>query len=193
MKNLTDYFTNLLCVWIWHFCCQKLLFYPQAGLGTKNDAFLHQLTHNMTTDRSLNYKFNIHEKSKLRSWGEHVVYRNSFWHSEQFLYTTCSPYILQKEELLTKIYLCQVHLIPFWLVFAKFKCMVHVALPKWPIIQFKPVQPRFVLPLFLITYLALWLCYFLHECSVQRRVLAENSTLKFYLKVSTKEGLSSCI
>ena len=22
--------------------------------------------------------------------GEHVVYRNCFWHSEQFLYTTCS-------------------------------------------------------------------------------------------------------
>ena len=28
-----------------------------------------------------------------------------FWHSEQFLYTTCSPHVPQKEELLTKIYL----------------------------------------------------------------------------------------
>ena len=28
-----------------------------------------------------------------------------FWHSEQFLYTTCSPHVLQKEECLTKIYL----------------------------------------------------------------------------------------
>ena len=37
--------------------------------------------------------------------GENVVYRNCFWHSEQFLYTTCSPHILQTEELLTKIYL----------------------------------------------------------------------------------------
>ena len=51
--------------------CQKLL-------------FLHQLTHNMTADCS-----------------EHVVYSKCFWHSEQFLYTTCS----RKEELLTKIYL----------------------------------------------------------------------------------------
>ena len=37
--------------------------------------------------------------------GEHVVYRNCFWHSEEFLYTTWSPHVLQKEELLTKIYL----------------------------------------------------------------------------------------
>ena len=38
-------------------------------------------------------------------WGELVVYRNFFGHSEKFLYTTCSPHVLQKEELLTKIYL----------------------------------------------------------------------------------------
>ena len=29
----------------------------------------------------------------FRTWGEHVVYRNCFWHSEQFLYTTCSPQV----------------------------------------------------------------------------------------------------
>ena len=74
--------------------CQKLL-------------FLHQLTHNMTTDCSLNYKFNTW-KFQAQTWGEHVVYRNCFWHSEQFLYTTCSPHVLQKEELLTKIYLYRV-------------------------------------------------------------------------------------
>ena len=33
------------------------------------------------------------------------MYRNCFWHSEQVLYGTCSPHFLQKEELLTKIYL----------------------------------------------------------------------------------------
>ena len=71
--------------------CQKLL-------------FLHQLTHNMMTDCSLNYKFNTW-KFQAQTWGGHVVYRNCFWHSDQFLYTTCSPYVLQKEELLTKIYL----------------------------------------------------------------------------------------
>ena len=37
--------------------------------------------------------------------GEQIVYRNCFWHSEQFLHTTCSAHVLQKEELLTKIYL----------------------------------------------------------------------------------------
>ena len=56
--------------------CQKLL-------------FLHQLTHNMTTDCSLNYKFNTW-KFQAQTWGEHVVYRNCFRHSEQILYTRCS-------------------------------------------------------------------------------------------------------
>ena len=71
--------------------CQKLL-------------FLHQLTHNMTADCSLNYKFNTW-RIHAQTWGEHVVYRNCFWHSEQFSYRTCSPHVLQEEELLTKIYL----------------------------------------------------------------------------------------
>ena len=56
------------------------------------------------TDITLNYKFNTW-KFQAQTWGEHVVYRNCFWHSEQFLYTTCFPHILQKEKLLTKIYL----------------------------------------------------------------------------------------
>ena len=44
----------------------------------------------MTTDCSLNYKFNTW-KFKAQTWGEYVVYRNCFWHSEQFLYIPCSP------------------------------------------------------------------------------------------------------
>ena len=66
--------------------------------------FLHQLTHNMTTDCSLNCEINTW-KFQAQTCGEHVVYRNCFWLSEQFLYATCSPHVLQKEELLTKIYL----------------------------------------------------------------------------------------
>ena len=57
--------------------CEKLL-------------FLHPLTHKMTTDCSLNYKFNTW-KFQAQIWGENVVYRNCFWHPEQVLYTTCSP------------------------------------------------------------------------------------------------------
>ena len=45
-----------------------------------------QLTHNMTTDCSLNCKFNTW-KFQAQNWAEHVVYRNCFWYSEQFLYT----------------------------------------------------------------------------------------------------------
>ena len=33
-------------------------------------------------------------KIPSQTWGEHVVYRNCFRHSEQFLYTTCSLYVL---------------------------------------------------------------------------------------------------
>ena len=62
--------------------CQKLL-------------FLHQLTQIMMTNCSMNYKFNTW-KFQAQTWGEHVVYRNCFWHS---------PHVLPKEELLTKIYL----------------------------------------------------------------------------------------
>ena len=57
-----------------------------------------------TTDCSLNYKFNTW-KFQAQTWAEHYVYRNCFLHSEHFLYSTCSPYVLQKEELPTKIYL----------------------------------------------------------------------------------------
>ena len=44
-------------------------------------------------------------KFQAQTYGEHVVQRNCFWHSEQYLYTTCSHHVLQKEELLTKNYL----------------------------------------------------------------------------------------
>ena len=67
------------------------------------------VAHNMTTDCSLNYKFNTW-KFQAQTWGEHVVYINCLWHSEQFLYTTCSSHVLQKEELLTKIYLYIFHI-----------------------------------------------------------------------------------
>ena len=51
--------------------------------------FLHQLVHNMMKDFSFNYKFNK-LKFQAQVCEEHVVYRNCFWHSEQFLYKTCS-------------------------------------------------------------------------------------------------------
>ena len=46
--------------------------------------------------------------------GEHVVYRSYFWHSEQFLYKTGSPHVLQKEKLQTK-----------------FTCIINTALFLW--------------------------------------------------------------
>ena len=59
-------------------------------------------THNMMTDCSLDYNFNTWN-FQVQTRGEHVAYRNSFWHSEQFLHSTYSPNVLQEEELLTKI------------------------------------------------------------------------------------------
>ena len=85
-KNLHWRLNNkLLSVHVQVNFCRKLL-------------FLHQLTHNMTSDCSLNYKLNTW-KLQAQTWGKHVVYINCFWHSEQFLYTTCSPHVLQKEQL----------------------------------------------------------------------------------------------
>ena len=94
MDTLLFFWVQLLTGWklsVQVNLCKKLL-------------FLHQLTHNMTTDCSLNYKFNTW-KFQAQNMGEHAVYRICFWHSERFLYTTCSPHVLQKEVLLTKIYL----------------------------------------------------------------------------------------
>ena len=64
--------------------CQKLL-------------FLHQLTNNMTTDWSLNYKKNISSA--------HVVYTNCFGcqKNKQFAYTTCSESILTLQFLCTEL------------------------------------------------------------------------------------------
>ena len=51
-------------------------------------SFLHQPTHNMMTDFSLNYKFNTW-KFQAQTWGEHVVYKFFSECQKQFLYTTC--------------------------------------------------------------------------------------------------------
>ena len=60
--------------------CQRLL-------------FLHQLTQNMTINCSLNYKFNAW-KFQAQTWGEHVVYRNCFWHFKKvFVHNMFSPCI----------------------------------------------------------------------------------------------------
>ena len=82
--------SSKLSFWI---ICDKLCQQKTVGLCTGNslsEALIFASTHNMTTDCSLNYKFNTW-KFQAQTWGEHVVYRNCFWHSEQFLYTTYSP------------------------------------------------------------------------------------------------------
>ena len=55
-----------------------------TGKSLSEALFLHQITHNLKTDCSLNYKFKIW-KFQGQTWGEHVVYRNCFWLSDQFL------------------------------------------------------------------------------------------------------------
>jgi hypothetical protein len=60
---------------------------------------LHQLTHNMTTDCSLNSEFStwkLQAQNLGSTWVEHVVYTNwfLFWHSEQLKYSTCSTHVL---------------------------------------------------------------------------------------------------
>ena len=70
--------------------CQKLL-------------FLHQLTHNMTTESQIVHWItsSIHENFKLKPW-ENLLCTEIV---SDIQYTTCFPHVLQKEKLLTKIYL----------------------------------------------------------------------------------------
>ena len=61
----------------------------------QNHLFLHQLTHNMTTDCSLNYKFStwkLQAQNLGRTRVEHVVYIScsECQNKKQFVYTTCS-------------------------------------------------------------------------------------------------------
>ena len=49
----------------------------------------------------------VHENFKLRIWGEHVFYTNCFlflfWHSEQLVYTACSPHVLSLQFSCTEL------------------------------------------------------------------------------------------
>ena len=50
----------------------------------------------------------VHENWKLRTSSDHVVYTNwffmfLFWHSEQFIYTTCSEHILSLQFSCTEL------------------------------------------------------------------------------------------
>ena len=86
-------------IFIWNV---KYLYYVCTGKSL-SEALIFASTNPQYDDRLFNtWKF------QAQTWGEHVVYINCFWHAEQFLYTTCSPNVLQKEELLTKIYLWHV-------------------------------------------------------------------------------------
>ena len=77
--------------------------FVQVNLFQKH-LFLYQLTHNMTTDCSLNYKFNTW-KFQAQTWGEHVVYKNCSECQKQFCIQHVLPMFCKKEELLKKIYL----------------------------------------------------------------------------------------
>ena len=51
--------------------------------------FLYQLTHNMTKDCSLNYEFSIWKFQAQNIFFTQIIFLFLFWHSEQFMYTTC--------------------------------------------------------------------------------------------------------
>ena len=63
--------------------CQKLL-------------FLYQLTHNMTTDCTLNYEFStwiLQAQNMGRTCCVHIFFLFFFWHSDQLMYTTWSTHV----------------------------------------------------------------------------------------------------
>ena len=127
LKNF--YFLNWsLSVFVQVNLCQKLFFLHQTNPKYEDKLFIewrpgialgvtqkqpavklitwHAKSRTTKSIPGLYYKFNTW-KFQAQTWGEHVVfvYRNCVWHSEQFLFTTCSPHVLQKEKLLIKIYL----------------------------------------------------------------------------------------
>ena len=90
--------------WIWHCCqfwrkrcCKHFSISHHTGKSLSEALFLAstnpQYDNRLFIGLQVQY---IRENSRLRTWGEHVMYRNCFWHSEQFLYTTSSLHVLQK-------------------------------------------------------------------------------------------------
>ena len=56
--------------------------------------FLHQLNHNMTEDCSLNYEFSTWKLQTQKLLCTQIVFLFLFWHSEQFMYKTCSELVV---------------------------------------------------------------------------------------------------
>ena len=81
--------------WVQANLCQKLL-------------FLHQLTHNMTTDYSLFMKIVSSEYLQNMLCTQIVVFV-LFWHSEQFWYSTCSTDVAS----FWKRFTCKAHVFLF--------------------------------------------------------------------------------
>ena len=61
----------------------------QVSLFQKH-LFLYHLTHSMTKYFSLNYEFSTWKFQAQNMLCTHIVFLFLFWHSEQFMYTTCS-------------------------------------------------------------------------------------------------------
>ena len=65
----------------------------QVNLFQKH-LFLHQLTHNMTKYCSLIYQFSTWKLQAHNMLGTQILFLFLFWHSEQFMYTTCSELVV---------------------------------------------------------------------------------------------------
>ena len=87
-----------IIVWDWKLqvkLCQKHL-------------FLQQLTQNISKACSLNYKFSTWKLQALNMLCTQIDFLVFYWHSEQFMYTTCSElgiFMYWTRKLLKKIYL----------------------------------------------------------------------------------------
>ena len=65
----------------------------QVNLFQKH-LFFHQLTHNLTKDCSLNYEFSTWKLQAQNMLCTQIVFLFLYWHSEQFMYTTCSELVV---------------------------------------------------------------------------------------------------
>ena len=81
---------------MYYVCTAKLYAHQipiQVNLCQKH-LFSHQLTHNMTKYCSLIYQFSTWKLQAEDMLSTKIVFLYSFWHSEQFMYTTCSELVV---------------------------------------------------------------------------------------------------
>ena len=92
-KQIPQYSTYFKCL-CWKLLLKKYYYYLQVNLCKKH-LFSHKLSHNMWLKIVHWFTSSVNENYKLRTCCVHkLFFFILFWHSEQFMYTTCSELVV---------------------------------------------------------------------------------------------------